>query len=91
MARLSIASDDSVEKNPTRLSGIVPKTGSRIMYQLPGEIAFREAIALCRAGKAIRKREYWYNCSLVMKFNNNTYRYFNSECELAKLLDSELE
>ena len=31
------------------------------------------------------------NCSLVMKFNNNTYRYFNSESELAKLLDSELE
>ena len=31
------------------------------------------------------------NCLLVMKFNNNTYRYFNSESELAKLLDSKLE
>ena len=31
------------------------------------------------------------NCLLVMEFNNNKYRYFNSESELAKLLDSELE
>ena len=31
------------------------------------------------------------NCLLVMKFNNNTYRYFNNESELAKLLDSKLE
>ena len=31
------------------------------------------------------------NCSLVMKFNNNAYRYFNSESEPAKLLHSELE
>ena len=31
------------------------------------------------------------NYSLVMKFNNNTYRYFNSKSELTKLLDSELE
>ena len=31
------------------------------------------------------------NCSLVIKFNDNTYRYFNSECELNNLLNSELE
>lgn len=61
MARLSIASDDSVEKNPTHLSGIVPKTRSRIMYQLPGELALREAIVLGRAEKATRKSKYWYN------------------------------
>ena len=30
------------------------------------------------------------NCSLVIKFNDNTYRYFNSECELNNLLNSEL-
>ena len=31
------------------------------------------------------------NCSLVIKFNDNTYRYFNSECEVNNLLNSELE
>ena len=31
------------------------------------------------------------SCSLVIKFNDNTYRYFNSECELNNLLNSELE
>ena len=31
------------------------------------------------------------NCSLVIKFNGNTYHYFNSECELNNLLNSELE
>ena len=31
------------------------------------------------------------NCSLVIKFDDNTYRYFNSECELNNLLNSELE
>ena len=29
------------------------------------------------------------NCSLVIKFNDNTYQYFNSELELDKLLHSE--
>ena len=31
------------------------------------------------------------NCSLVIKFNDNMYRYFISECELNNLLNSELE
>ena len=31
------------------------------------------------------------NCSFVIKFNDNMYRYFNSECELNNLLNSELE
>ena len=31
------------------------------------------------------------NCSLVIKFNDNTYRCFNSESELNNLLNSELE
>ena len=61
MALLSVASDDSIKKNPTHLSGIVPKTGSSIMYQLPGEIVFREAIVLGRAGKATGKSNYRYN------------------------------
>ena len=34
---------------------------------------------------------YDINCSLVIKFNDNTYRYFNSECEVNNLLNSELE
>ena len=29
------------------------------------------------------------NCSLVLKFNDNTYRYFNSESELNNLLSLE--
>ena len=61
MAHLSVASDHSIEKSPTRLSGIVPKTGSRIVYQLPGELAFREAIVPGRGGTAIRKIKHWYN------------------------------
>ena len=61
MERLAVASDDSIEKNPTRLSGIVPKTQSRIMYQLPGELALREVIVLGRAEKATGKSKYWYN------------------------------
>ena len=31
------------------------------------------------------------NCSIVIKFNDNTHRYFNSESELNNLLNSELE
>ena len=31
------------------------------------------------------------NCSLVIKFNDNTYRYFNIECEFNNLLNPELE
>ena len=31
------------------------------------------------------------NCSLVLKFNDNTFRYFNSESELNNLLNPEFE
>ena len=31
------------------------------------------------------------NCSLVLKFNDNTYRYFNSESELNNLLNPEFK
>ena len=32
-----------------------------------------------------------YNFSLVLKFNDNTYRYFNSESELSNLLNPEFK
>lgn len=48
---MSVASDDSIEKNPTGLSRIILKTGSRIIYKFPGKIAFREAIVPGIAGK----------------------------------------
>ena len=31
------------------------------------------------------------NCSLVLKFNDNTYRYFNSESELKNILNPEFQ
>ena len=31
------------------------------------------------------------NCSLVLKFNDNTYRYFNSDSELNNLLNLEFK
>lgn len=58
---MSVASDDSIEKNPTGLSRIVLKTGSRIIYEFPGKIAFREAIVPGIAGKGTSKIKHGYN------------------------------
>ena len=58
---MSVASDDSIEKNPTGLSRIVLKTGSRIIYEFSGKIAFREAIVPGIAGKGTSKIKHGYN------------------------------
>ena len=46
LTQLSVTSDDSVEKKHTYLPGIVSKTGSRILYQIPADIALRQPVVL---------------------------------------------
>lgn len=46
LTQLSVTSDDSVEKKHTYLSGIVSKTGSIILYQIPADIALRQPVVL---------------------------------------------
>lgn len=59
LTQLSVTSDDSVEQKHTYLSGIVSKTGSIILYQIPADIALRQPVVLGWAGKATRKSKYW--------------------------------
>ena len=59
--QIDLDTDDENNRNPTKLTGVIPSLKSEITYEDPDTNEWRKAMIISRAGKASGKNKYWFN------------------------------
>ena len=59
--QIDLDTDDENNRNPTKLTGVIPSLKSKITYEDPDTNEWRKAMIISQAGKASGKNKYWFN------------------------------
>ena len=90
--QIDLDTDDENNRNPTKLTGVIPSLKSEITYEDPDTNEWRKAMIISRAGKASGKNKYWFNVKDLeddtvksVDFENiRSWKNLNEEVSLCK-------
>ena len=90
--QIDLDTDDENNRNPTKLTGVIPSLKSEITYEDPDTNEWRKAMIISRTGKASGKNKYWFNVKDLeddtvksVDFENiRSWKNLNEEVSLCK-------